>query len=93
MDTANDRDQVQDKPAGRRRGCLGCLGRGALGLLTLLVLGMVAGAIYQAAASSADLRKYPPPGAIYPVGGDDMQDRKSTRLNSITCQSRMPSSA
>ena len=72
MDTANDRDQVQDKPAGRRRGCLGCLGRGALGLLTLLVLGMVAGAIYQAAASSADLRKYPPPGAIYPVGGVDM---------------------
>ncbi len=72
MNTTNDRDQVNGKPGGRRRGCLGCLGRGALGLLAVLVLGIAAGAIYQAAASSADMMKYPPPGVIYKVGELDM---------------------
>jgi pimeloyl-ACP methyl ester carboxylesterase len=64
MNTAGDAGKVH----GKRRGCLGCLGRGALGLAGLLVIGMVAGAIYQAAASASDLRQYPPPGELYDVG-------------------------
>ena len=65
MDTANDTDSVQGEPLRKRRGCLG---RGVLGLLGLLVLGMIAGAIYQAAASASDLKRYPPPGELHDVG-------------------------
>jgi hypothetical protein len=68
MNTTNDQKDVQDKTAGRRRGCLGCLGRGAIGLVILLVVAMMAGSIYQAAASASDLKKYPPPGEFYDVG-------------------------
>ena len=64
MNTANDSANRR----GKRCGCLGCLGRGALGLLALLVIGMAAGAIYQAAASASDHKRFPPPGVIYTVG-------------------------
>jgi len=60
---------LQGKPAHRRRSCLGCLGRLAIGSLVFLVIIMAAGAIYQAAASASDLKKYPPPGQLYDVGG------------------------
>ena len=72
MHTNSENAGIQDQPARKRRGCLGCLGRGALGLLGFLVIGMVAGAIYQAVASSTDAKKYPPPGAIYHVGDLDL---------------------
>lgn len=52
----------------KRRGCLGSLGRGVVGLLIALVVSMVAGAIYQSAASASDAKKYPPPGELYDVG-------------------------
>ncbi len=68
MNTINDKKDIQDKPAGRRRGCLGCLGRGLIGLLALLVIMMIVGAIYQSAASASDLKKYPTPGELYEVG-------------------------
>jgi pimeloyl-ACP methyl ester carboxylesterase len=68
MNTTNDKKNVQNKLAGRRRSCLGCLGRGAIGLVIVLVIAMVAGAIYQAAASASDLKNYPPPGELYNVG-------------------------
>ena len=68
METTNDKKDVQNKPAGRRRGCLGCLGRGAVGLVIFLVVVMVAGSIYQTTASARDLTKYPPPGELYDVG-------------------------
>ena len=72
MNTNNESNDVRDQPTRKRLGCLGCLGRGALGLVGFLVIGMVAGAIYQAAASSSDVKKYPPPGVIYRVGDLDM---------------------
>jgi len=68
MNTTNYKKDAQDKPVGRRRSCLGCLGRGAIGLVIFLVIAMVAGSIYQAAASASDLKKYPPPGELYDVG-------------------------
>jgi pimeloyl-ACP methyl ester carboxylesterase len=37
-------------------------------LLVFLVVAMAAGAIYQAAASASDSKKYPPPGELYDVG-------------------------
>jgi len=71
MNTTDDRREVQDKPASKRRSCLGCLGRGAIGLVAILAIAMVAGAIYQAAASASDIKKYPPPGKLYDVGGHE----------------------
>ena len=68
MNTTNDQKDILEKPVGKRRGCLGCLGRAAIGLVALLVVAMAAGAIYQAAASASDLKKYPPPGELYDVG-------------------------
>ena len=68
MNTVNDKKDIQEKPAGRRRSCLGCLGRGTIGLAIFLVVAMLAGSIYQAAASASDLKKYPPPGELYDVG-------------------------
>ncbi len=68
MNESRDRKGVQGKAAGRRRSCLGCLGRAALGLVIFLVIIAAAGAIYQAAASASDVRKYPPPGELYDVG-------------------------
>jgi pimeloyl-ACP methyl ester carboxylesterase len=65
MNTANDMGSA----AGKRRGCLGCLGRAAIGLAAFLVIVLAAGAIYQAAASASDLKRYPPPGELYDVGG------------------------
>jgi pimeloyl-ACP methyl ester carboxylesterase len=54
--------------ARKRRSCLGCLGRGAIGLLALLAAAMATGAIYQAAASASDLKKYPATGKFYDIG-------------------------
>ncbi len=68
MNTTNNKKNILDKIAGRRRSCLGCLGRGAIGLVILLVVVLVAGSIYQAAASASDLKKYLPPGELYDVG-------------------------
>jgi pimeloyl-ACP methyl ester carboxylesterase len=68
MNTTNDKKNDQGKPAGRRRSWLGCLGRGAIGLVIFLVIALVAGAIYQAVASASDLKKYPPPGQLYDLG-------------------------
>jgi pimeloyl-ACP methyl ester carboxylesterase len=68
MNTTNNKLNVQEKPAGRRRSFLGCLGRGAIGLVLFLVVIMVVGSIYQAAASSNELKKYPPLGELYDVG-------------------------
>lgn len=65
MNTSND---IQAKPARKRRGCLGCLGRGVIGLLVFLVVVMIVGAIYQTTASASDVKKYPPPGELYDVG-------------------------
>ncbi len=65
MNTSDDAGKVPSK----RRGCMGCLGRWALGLVVFLVIAMVAGAIYQAGASANDLKRYPPPGDLYDVGG------------------------
>jgi pimeloyl-ACP methyl ester carboxylesterase len=68
MTTTNDKKNIQDKPANRRRSCLGFLGRGAIGVVIFLVIVLVAGLIYQATASASDLKKYPPPGELYDVG-------------------------
>jgi pimeloyl-ACP methyl ester carboxylesterase len=59
---------TKNKSTGKRRSCLGCLGRGVLGLLALLVVMIIAGTIYQSAASTSDAKKYPPPGELYDVG-------------------------
>src|SRR3990172_8508391 len=69
MKKNNDRIDVQGKPGRRRRSCLGCLGRTAIGSLFLLAIVLMAGAIYQVAASASDLKQYPPPGQLYDVGG------------------------
>ncbi len=68
MNATNDQNDIQDKSIGKRHGCLGCLGRGAIGLLIFLVVILVAGSTYQTMASASDLRKYPPPGELYDVG-------------------------
>jgi len=59
---------VQPSPARKPRRFLGCLGRGAILLAGLLVLVLAGGAIFQAAAGSSDLKKYPPTGQLYDVG-------------------------
>lgn len=61
-------DKTNETQGKKQRGCLGCLGRGAIGLLILLAILMIAGAIYQSAASASDEKKYPPPGKLYDVG-------------------------
>jgi len=61
----NKMNEIQGK---KRRGCLGCLGRGLIGVLILLVILMIAGAIYQSVAGANDLKKFPPPGQLYDVG-------------------------
>jgi len=53
---------------GKRRGCMGCMGRATIGLIVSLIIALAAGAIYQGAASASDLRQYPPPGGLYDVG-------------------------
>ncbi len=65
----NKNNDIQGRPARKRRGCLGCLGRATIGLGAFLVILLAAGTIYQAAASASDLKRYPPPGELYVVGG------------------------
>jgi pimeloyl-ACP methyl ester carboxylesterase len=67
MNTTNDQKNILDKPISKRHSYLGCLGRGAIGLLIFMAVVMVSGAIYQAAASAYDLKKYPPVGELYNV--------------------------
>jgi pimeloyl-ACP methyl ester carboxylesterase len=68
MNEHADEKIVRNVPAHKRRGCLGCLGRGAIGLLVFLVIVLAAGAIYQAAASASGLKKYPATGKLYDIG-------------------------
>jgi len=68
MNTTDDQKDVLDKPAGRRRSCLGCMGRGVIGLLIFLASLMLVGGIYQATASANDSKKFSPPGKIYNIG-------------------------
>ena len=68
MNNQPEEKKAQALPARKRRSCLGCLGRGAIGSLILLVLVLAAGAIYQAAASASDLKKYPSEGQKADIG-------------------------
>jgi pimeloyl-ACP methyl ester carboxylesterase len=68
MNNQSNEKKVQAVPAHKRRGCLGCLGRGAILLVGLLVVILVAGAIYQAAAGASDLKNYPTTGKLYDIG-------------------------
>jgi len=69
MNTTNDKKDVRGKPVHRRRSCLGCLGRGAIGLLVFLAFLLAMGAIYEAVASANDLKQYPMPGKLIDMGG------------------------
>lgn len=69
MNTTNDQKDVQVKPTGKRRSYLGCLGRGVIGLLALLAILMIVGAIYESGAMANDLKKYPMPGKLINMGG------------------------
>ncbi len=65
----NVTDGPNEKTTRRRRGRLGCLAQGAIDILViLLVLGIVGG-IYQSAASTGDLKRYPAPGKLHDLGG------------------------
>lgn len=44
-------------------------GRGILGAFAVLAIMLIMGVIYQSVASARDLKKYPPPGKLYDVGG------------------------
>jgi pimeloyl-ACP methyl ester carboxylesterase len=68
MNNHMNEKKVQAVPARKRRSCLGCFGRGAILLAGLLVVILVAGAIYQAATSASDLKKYPATGKLYDIG-------------------------
>lgn len=61
----NKTNEVQGE---KRRGCLGCLGRGVIVLLAFVVVAIIVGAIYQSVASANDVKKYPPMGQLYDVG-------------------------
>ena len=52
-------------PNGRRRSCLLWLGR----MVILIIVLMLAGAIYESLAEAADAKAYPPPGQLVDVGG------------------------
>jgi pimeloyl-ACP methyl ester carboxylesterase len=58
----------QATSAVKSRRNLGCFGRGAIGVAIFLVVILVVGLIYQAAASASDIKEYPPPGKLYDVG-------------------------
>ena len=68
MNNQSKEKKVQALPARKRRSCLGCLGRGAIILAGLLAVLLVAGVIFQAAASASDLKKYPATGKMYDIG-------------------------
>jgi len=52
-------------PARKGRGCMTWLG----GILAVLVILLLAGAIYESSAEAADAQAYPPPGQMVDVGG------------------------
>jgi pimeloyl-ACP methyl ester carboxylesterase len=68
MNNHTDENTLQPVPTRKRRGCLGCLGVGAIVFVGLLAVMMAAGAIYQSMASASDLKKYQAPGQLYTVG-------------------------
>ena len=69
MNNNHSEQPASGQPIRTRRGCLGWLGRIAIGALALLAIALIAGAIYQSASSASDLAKYPPPGQMIGVGG------------------------
>ena len=69
MNTTNDKKDVQVKPTGARRSCLGCLARVVIGLLALLAILMIVGTIYESGAMANDLKQYPMPGKLIDMGG------------------------
>jgi len=63
---ANQNNIKEERTSKRRgRGCLVWLG----GILTVLLVLLVAGAIYESVAEAADAKAYPPPGQMVDVGG------------------------
>ena len=64
----NQTNGIKNTSAPKRRSCLGCLGRGVIGLLIFLASLMLVGGIYQATASANDSKKFSPPGKIYNIG-------------------------
>jgi pimeloyl-ACP methyl ester carboxylesterase len=64
MSNQNQMDQGHT-PKRRGRGCLLWLG----GFVVFVLGVMLVGAIYESAASAADVRAYPPPGQLVDVGG------------------------
>lgn len=63
------RTNIQSPQMGRRNKLVVWLWRGLLGLLALIVILALAGAIYQAGATQLDRRNYPPPGQMVDVDG------------------------
>ena len=63
----NDQKQMEQAAAPKRRGrgCLTWLG----GLLAVVLVLALIGAMYQSVAEAADAKKYPPPGQLVDVGG------------------------
>lgn len=57
------------QPSRHKKGLRFWLSRGLLGLGLLLVALLLAGASYQAIATRADARNYPPPSRLVDVGG------------------------
>jgi pimeloyl-ACP methyl ester carboxylesterase len=58
----------KNKPS-QSKGCLWWTGRVLGGLLALIVVALLCGALYQTFASASDRRKYLPPGKLVDVGG------------------------
>jgi pimeloyl-ACP methyl ester carboxylesterase len=61
--------KVQSTPTRRGNKLVVWLWRSLLGLLVLIVILALAGAVYQAIATAMDQRNYPPPGQLVDVGG------------------------
>jgi pimeloyl-ACP methyl ester carboxylesterase len=61
--------KVQSPPTRRGNKLVVWLGRSLLGLLVLIVILALAGAVYQAIATAMDRRNYPAPGQMADVGG------------------------
>jgi hypothetical protein len=57
VETTDNQKDVQGEPRRKRRSCLGCLGRAAIGMVVFLAILLVAGAIYQGASSASDVKK------------------------------------
>src|SRR5687768_6058453 len=69
MSTIISSTNVQSPPTRRGNKLVVWLRRGLLGLLALVVILALAGAIYQLIATQMDQRNYLPPGQMVDVGG------------------------